>query len=275
MTIGHCPESEDEVALSERTARLLGTTVGRTVTLPQLTTEPEEAGTGDPFPSELRIVGVYRPPDPGSACWAGSDLFDTAPAGVGIPGPGPGTHRGSIRHAVAAGTTGGDPGVSRGHPPVRAVCSARRRRRPGGTRAGPLGGRAPRRRGSGEPDRHRAADPDRCPRRARRGAAGVLRARSAADAAGLVRAVPADVDVGRGPLARRRAGQAARPAGVEGRGARVAGAAGGRDGRRAARRPAGLRRRAGRGRGAAAGADRPAARLGSGRRAADRDGGLA
>ena len=89
MTIGHCPESENEVALSVRTVQLLGTTVDRTVTLPLLTTEPEEAGTGDPFPSELRIVGVYRAPDPGSTRWAGSDLFDTAPAGVGTRDPVP------------------------------------------------------------------------------------------------------------------------------------------------------------------------------------------
>ena len=147
MNIGRCPERDDEVALSVRTVQLLGTTVGRTVTLPRLTTEPEEAGTGDPFPSELRIVGVYRPPDRRSARWAGTDLFDTAPAGVATRDPVPARTEAafatrSLLERLA--TTPVSAEATRRYVPS---APRARRRRPGRTRAGALGGRAPRRRG--------------------------------------------------------------------------------------------------------------------------------
>jgi hypothetical protein len=66
MAVGRCPEGDSEVVLSERTARPVGAVVGRPVSLPQFEDEPEEAGSGDLFPTELRLVGVYRRPDTAS-----------------------------------------------------------------------------------------------------------------------------------------------------------------------------------------------------------------
>ncbi len=89
LTVGRCPEGDGEILLSERTARAVGAVVGRPVSLPLFATEPEEAGSGDPFPTELRLVGVYRRPDTGTPFWAGSSLFDVAPAGLSAQDPVP------------------------------------------------------------------------------------------------------------------------------------------------------------------------------------------
>lgn len=76
LETGRCPEVDTETVLSDRTARVLGATAGDTVTLPELGREPVVAGSGEPFPTRFRVVGIYRPPDTRAGYWAGSRAFD-------------------------------------------------------------------------------------------------------------------------------------------------------------------------------------------------------
>lgn len=89
MTLGRCPVTEREVALSGRTARLLHVRVGQRVSMPQLAFEPPEAGTGVPFPSRPRLVGIYRPPGLTDPAWSGSGLFDFSAEGLSSRDPVP------------------------------------------------------------------------------------------------------------------------------------------------------------------------------------------
>jgi putative ABC transport system permease protein len=82
---GSCPRADADVAVSARTAATTGVQVGSVVRVAQLASEPPAANTGTPFPSVLRVVGVYRPPAEQSRRWAGDrDLFSYA-AGIDDP----------------------------------------------------------------------------------------------------------------------------------------------------------------------------------------------
>ena len=80
MMRGRCPQEDTEVAISARSADVLGTKLGGRVTLPELSREPPVAGTGADFPTRFRVVGIYRPAAASDAFWAGSQAFDFAPA---------------------------------------------------------------------------------------------------------------------------------------------------------------------------------------------------
>jgi putative ABC transport system permease protein len=80
LTVGRCPDSDDELTVSARTAGRLHLAVGSVVQVPEYSNEPPVAGTGVPFPTAFRVVGVYRPPAT-SRRWAGSEGLFTAVAG--------------------------------------------------------------------------------------------------------------------------------------------------------------------------------------------------
>ena len=87
---GRCPQAETEVAISARSAAVLGAELGGRLTLPELGREPPLAGTGADFPTRFRVVGVYRPAAARDGFWAGSQAFDFSPEVTSASSPRPG-----------------------------------------------------------------------------------------------------------------------------------------------------------------------------------------
>jgi putative ABC transport system permease protein len=86
---GRCPRARDEVVLTRRSAVALGAQVGDVLTVPSFAAEPVQAGTGDPFPTQVTVTGLYRPPDSAESYWFDNDLFDFRPAAGGLRDPRP------------------------------------------------------------------------------------------------------------------------------------------------------------------------------------------
>ena len=87
---GRCPQADTEVALSVRSAGVLGVKLGGRLTVPELSREPPVAGAGDDFPTRFRVVGLYRPAAASDPFWAASQAFDFAPAVTDRSSPRPG-----------------------------------------------------------------------------------------------------------------------------------------------------------------------------------------
>jgi putative ABC transport system permease protein len=86
---GSCPQARDEVVLTRRSAVALGAQIGDILRVPAFAAEPEQAGSGDPFPTLVTVTGVYRPPDAAESYWFDADLFDCSPSAGGLRDPRP------------------------------------------------------------------------------------------------------------------------------------------------------------------------------------------
>ncbi|HEU0212979.1 MAG TPA: FtsX-like permease family protein [Jiangellaceae bacterium] len=86
---GRCPRTRNEVVLTRRSAIALGAQVGDELRVPVFAAEPEEAGSGDPFPTLVTVAGVYRPPDAAESYWFDNDLFGFSPPAGGLRDPRP------------------------------------------------------------------------------------------------------------------------------------------------------------------------------------------
>ena len=86
---GRCPQARDEVVLTRRSSVALGAQVGDVLSVPIFAAEPEQAGTGDPFPTQVTVSGVYRPPDAAASYWFDNELFDFRPSVGGLRDPRP------------------------------------------------------------------------------------------------------------------------------------------------------------------------------------------
>ena len=64
LAAGRCPTDFTEIALSTRTAKLLGVPLGKRVDIRDFVNEPPLlTPPGTPFPRLYRVVGLYRAPD--------------------------------------------------------------------------------------------------------------------------------------------------------------------------------------------------------------------
>ncbi len=81
---GRCPESVQEVLLSDRSAAELGVSAGEQVRLPELAAEPAPPGGSDPFPVDYLVSGTYAAAavDRTGRFWFDSEDFEYAPATV-------------------------------------------------------------------------------------------------------------------------------------------------------------------------------------------------
>ncbi len=86
---GRCPAARDEILLTRRSAVALGVNVGDELTVPIFVAEPVQAGTGDAFPTQVTVAGLYRPPDAAESYWFDQELFDFQPPVEGLRDPRP------------------------------------------------------------------------------------------------------------------------------------------------------------------------------------------